>query len=74
MSKTGVQLWREGGRDWGLVGGIFMRGNKSNFLRHSALRSLSEVWYLKCISAFTCYLQNGSASAFFHLFNTILGL
>ncbi len=33
-----------------------------------------EVWYLKCTSAFTCYLQNGSASAFFHLLNTILGL
>ncbi len=28
-----------GGRE-GLVGGIFMRGNKSNFLRHSALQSL----------------------------------
>ncbi len=28
----------------------------------------------KCTSAFTCYLQNGSASAFFHLLNTILGL
>ncbi len=29
---------------------------------------------VKCTSAFTCYLQNGSASAFFHLLNTILGL
>ncbi len=28
----------------------------------------------KCTSAFTCYLQNGSASAFFHFLNTILGL
>ncbi len=32
------------------------------------------VWYLKCTSAFTCYLQNGSAFAFLHLLNTILGL
>ncbi len=31
---------REGGIG-GLVGGIFMRGNKSIFLRHSALPSLS---------------------------------
>ncbi len=28
----------------------------------------------KFTSAFTCYLQNGSASTFFHLLNTILGL
>ncbi len=28
-------------------------------------------WYLKCTSAFTCYLQNGSASAFFHLLSTV---
>ncbi len=40
MSK---QMSSYGGREGGiggLVGGIFMRGNKSIFLRHSTLRSL----------------------------------
>ncbi len=35
---------------------------------------LKGIWYLKCTSVFTCYLQNGDASVFFHLLNTILGL
>ncbi len=33
----------------GLVGGIFMRGNKSNFLRHSALRSRVCVCVCVCV-------------------------
>ncbi len=44
MSKTGVQLWQEGGIG-GLVGGIFMRGNKSIFLRQSTLYSLSHLYH-----------------------------
>ncbi len=32
------------------------------------------VSYLECTPAVTCHLQNGSAFAFLHLLNTILGL
>ncbi len=32
------------------------------------------VWYLECTPAITSHLQNGSAFAFLHLLNTILGL
>ncbi len=32
------------------------------------------VWYLECTPAITSHLQNGSALAFLHLLNTILGL
>ncbi len=42
--RTGVQLWWVGGRE-GL--GIFMRGNKYNFWRQGALRSLSQVIVVK---------------------------
>ncbi len=32
------------------------------------------VWYLECTPVITSHLQNGSAFAFLHLLNTILGL